>query len=139
MGSVNPRGITLSPTSTFGTKKQDLIVAQVGIRYKRDPETKQATEDIDGYNINVLNPRTGEVQTVKLPRETESQIDKIKKALNENQTVLVSFKGTFKGRFWAMLGDNGRVNMGISATASELEIISIEDYSDDFMDDDIIM
>lgn len=139
MSTVNPRAITLSQTATFGSKKQELTATQIGIRYKRDPETKQATPEIDGYNLNVLSPRTGEIQTVKLPSTVADKFETILSALKSNQTVVVSFNGTFKAKFWAMLGDNGRVNMGISATASELEIISIKDYSDDFMDDDIIM
>ena len=140
MSTVNPRAITLSQTSAFGSKKQELTAPQIGIRYKRDPETKQAPTEIDGYNLNVLSPRTGEVQTVKLPSAVADKYDAIQSALKSNQTVVVSFNGTFKAKFWAMLGDNGRVNMGISATASELEVIRIESIADDdFMDEEIIM
>lgn len=138
MSSLNPRGVTLSQTAAFGTKKQELIVTQTGIRYKRDPETRQATTNVDGYNVNVQSPRTGEVQTVKLPMNVADTISKIKNALESDQIVTVSFKGTFRGKFWAMLGENGRVNQGISATATELEIVEIKDLEDDFMDDDMI-
>lgn len=139
MASVNVRGIALSQTSTFNSKKQELTVAQAGVRYKRDPETHLSTSEVEGYMVNVLAPRTGEVQTVKLPLAVADQFNKIKSALEEDKIVTITFKGTFKAKFWAMLGENGRVNMGISATASELEIASIEDFQEDFLDDDIIV
>lgn len=139
MSSVNPRGVTLSQTSAFGSKKQELTATQIGIRYKRDPETKQATTEIDGYNLNVLSPRTGEVQTVKLPPTVADKYELIQSALKSSQTVIVSFNGTFKAKFWAMKDERNNINMGLSATATELSIISIEDLQDDFMDDEIIM
>jgi hypothetical protein len=141
MASVQTRGIILSQTATFNSKKPDLTVTQVGIRYKRDHETRQATSEVEGYFVNVASPRTGEIQTVKLPPDVSDQISKIRTALQEDQQVIVSFKGTFRGKFWAMIGDNGRVNTGISATATELEIVKIEMINDEYdcFDDDVIM
>lgn len=139
MATVNVRNITLSQTAVLGSKKQELSVTQVGVRYLRDPETRKATAEIEGYYLNVRSPKTGEIQTVKLPLDVADQYTQIKEALTTDQQVIVSFHGTFRGRFWAMLGDNGRVNMGISATASELEIIRIESVDDEFLDDEIIM
>lgn len=139
MSCLNTRGIVLSQTAAFGTKKQDLLVTQTGIRYKRDSATKQPTSDIDGYNINVQSPRTGEIQTVKLPINVADTISKIKTALESEQLVTVTFNGTFKGKFWAMIGDNGRVNQGISATATDVEIVDIKDIQDDCFDDMIDM
>lgn len=139
MATVNVRNITLSQTAVLGSKKQELTVTQAGIRYKRDPETRKATAEIEGYYLNVRSPKTGEVQTAKLPLDVADQYAKIRDALDNDQVVEVSFRGTFKGKFWAMLGDNGRVNAGISATASELEIVKIESVADEFLDDEIIM
>ena len=139
MSYLSPRGVILSQTAAFGTKKQDLVVTQTGIRYKRDPETKQPTSDIDGYNINVQSPRTGEIQTVKLPISVADTINKIKTALEAEQLVTVTFNGTFKGKFWAMIDDNGRVNQGISATATDVEIVDIKDIQDECFDDMIDM
>ena len=139
MASANVRNIVLSQTSAFNSKKQELTVTQVGERYKRDPETKQATKEIEGYMVNVLTPRTGEVQTVKLPLTVKEQFTTIKTALAEEKVVIISFNGTFKAKFWAMKGDDNRINMGLSATATELSIISIEDLHDEFMDDDIVL
>jgi DNA-binding transcriptional MocR family regulator len=136
MASLQTRGITLSQTAAFNSKKQELTATQAGIRYKRDPETRLATSEVEGYFVNVASPRNGEIQTVKLPTNVSDKISRIRTALEEDQQVLVSFKGTFRGKFWAMLGDNGRVNTGISATATELEIVKIEAFDDDLVDFD---
>lgn len=139
MATVNVRNITLSQTVVFNSKKPELTVTQAGIRYKRDPETRQATTELEGYFVNVRSPKSGEIQTVKLPLDVADKYEQIRDALDTDQQVIVSFHGTFRGKFWSMLGDNGRVNAGISATASELEIVKIESVADEFLDDEIIM
>ena len=136
MASLNIRAITLSQTAAFSSKKQELTVTQAGVRYKRDPQTHQPTSEVEGYMVNVRTPRTGEVQTVKLPLEVADTIHKIKSALEDEKLVQVTFKGTFRGRFWAMNDAGGRINMGLSATASALEIVSIEDMQDDILADE---
>ena len=134
MASVNVRRILLPQTTIFGSKKQDLLVSQVADRYKRDPETKETTTEKDGFNITVLSPTTGEPQTVKLPLTVEQEIAKVSKALAEENIVKVSFNGTMRGKFWAMMND-GRLQQGISATATELQVVSIEvPNEDDLLD-----
>lgn len=135
MASLNVRAITLSQTAAFSSKKQELTVTQAGVRYKRDPQTHQPTSEVEGYMVNVRTPRTGEVQTVKLPLEVADTIHKIKSALEDEKLVQVTFKGTFRGRFWAMNDAGGRISMGLTATASALEIVSIEDMQEDILDD----
>jgi len=131
MASLNIRNLTLNQTSAFGTKKPDLAVASVVERYKRDPDTRQATTEVEGYNINVLSPRTGETQTVKLPLDVKETFEKIRESLNKEMVVKVNFNGTFKAKFWAMITPEGRVNQGLTATATELQIVSVEALDDD--------
>ena len=137
MPTVSPRNIKLSQTAIFGTKRKDLICNGVATRFKRDTETHLPTAEVEGYAVNVLSAR-GEVQTVKLPLEVESKIESIRSSLMNDKVVKVSFNGML-GKFWAMQDQNsGRILQGVSATANDMEVISIEDPSeDDFELDDI--
>ena len=138
MPTLSPRDVVLSQTTAFRTKKVDLAVAKVSLRYKRDRETRKATDELDGYNVDVIAPKSGEVQTVKLPLEVAETVKQIQSAIDADMLVTVSFNGTFKGKFYALLND-GRIKQGISATATELSIVKIEAYDDDFADDEIDM
>jgi len=130
MASVTARGIGLSMTSTLGSKRQDVVCVATAQRRKRDPETRQVTDEIEGYAVNVLSAK-GETQTVKLPLESAPVIQEIQEALSADKLVRVSFE-KFVGRFWAMLdATTGRVNQGVSVTASAVKIASIEDPADE--------
>lgn len=131
MASLSVRNILLSQTGAFGSKKPDLTVASVVERFKRDPETHQPTTELEGFNINVISPRTGEVQTVKFGLEVKENYEKIRDGLAHDMIVKVNFNGTFRARFYAMAGENGKINQGLSATATELQIVSVEALDDD--------
>lgn len=133
MASVNVKRVTLSQTAIFSSKKTDLLVSQVVDRFKRDPQTRQVTEEPDGFNLTVLSPSTGEPQTVKLPLELKEEVEKVRAALLADNVVRVSFNGTMRGKFWAMVSD-GRLNQGISATATDMTVVSIEVPDEDYLD-----
>ncbi len=135
----NPRGIRLNQTAVFDTKRKELKCDGVATRFKRDPETKLPTAEIEGYAVNAFTAH-GEVQTVKLPLEVEPKIEEIRNALTKDKIVKVSF-ANLVGKFWAMQDQNsGRLLQGISVTASDVEIISIEDPSEDDIDmDDVVL
>ncbi|WP_026669313.1 hypothetical protein [Butyrivibrio sp. AE3006] len=137
MPTVNPRNVKLSQTAALGSKSRNVTANGVATRFKRDPATNQPTQEIEGYAVNVLSAR-GEVQTVKLPKTTEDQIEQIKTALSEDKVVQVTLDG-FVGKFYAMLDrQTGRLIQGISATATDIKIVSVEDLVEDF-DDEVIM
>ena len=131
MATVTTRGISLSQTATLGSKRSDVVCVATATRYKRDPETRQATESIEGYAVNVLSAK-GEPQTVKLPIDSAPVVNQIHDALNEDKLVRVSFE-KWVGKFWAMLDSNtGRINQGVSVNASAISVVSIEDPEEDF-------
>ena len=130
MSSVNPRNITLSQTSVLGSKKSEVVCTSVQTRFKRDPETRQATDEIEGYAAVVLSAR-GESQTVKLPDTVKDEIVRISEAIQQDKVVKVVFTN-FRGKFWAMNNPNtGKLNQGISVNASDVKVISVEDPSED--------
>ncbi|MCR4598408.1 MAG: hypothetical protein K5678_05180 [Acetatifactor sp.] len=131
MSSVNVRSISLNQTTVLGSKKTEVVLTQLAERYRRDPVTREATTELEGYNVTVQSPRTGEPQTVKLPRDCESVINEIREALAADKVVTVTFNGTFVGKFWAMYTD-GRVKQGVSATATSIAIVSVKDRDDEF-------
>jgi hypothetical protein len=129
--TVNTRNVSLSQTCVLGSKKPDVSVSSVGERYKIDPTTRQRTDVLDGYYVNVYSSR-GEVQTVKLGVNVADKIEEIKKAVEQNKVVQVNFNKTFKAKFYAMIIDS-RLMQGISASATDIQIVSVEDaVFDDF-------
>lgn len=131
--------IKLNQTTIFGSKRKELPVDSVATRFKRDPETHLPTAEIEGYAVNAFTAR-GEVQTVKLPLEVESKIEEIRSALMKEKIVKVTFTNLV-GKFWALLDQNsGRVLQGISTTATDVEIFSIDDPVEDDIDmDDVVL
>lgn len=135
MASVAVRNLLLSQTTVLGTKKSAVVCTGVLERKKRDPETRQVLDELEGYACNVLSGR-GETQTVKLPIDCKDEIVKIREALADDKIVKISFT-KFVGRFWAMIdNDSGRIAQGVSANASGVQLVSVEEpEQDDFMDD----
>ena len=134
MASVNVRNVTLSQTTVLGSKKSEAVCTAVQTRFKRDSESHQPTDEIEGYAANVLSSR-GETQTVKLPESVKEEIDRIKDALAQDKVVKVTFTG-FKGRFWGMMNPlTERVNLGISVTATDIKVASIEDPLEEDFDE----
>jgi hypothetical protein len=137
--TVNSRNIILNQTSVLGSKTPDVSVSSAGERFKIDPTTRQRTDTLIGYYVNVYSAR-GEVQTVKLPLDEKigKEIEKIKSALQQNQIVKVNFgkPSTFKGNFYALNSGNTLLH-GITAAATELNVTSIEEPAFDDTFDDI--
>ena len=127
MASVIPKFVTLK-LSNVAPKSSDktVTVQSVSVRPQYDK---------DGYNLTFYALRSGS-QTVKLPKDVEPQLKKIKEALDHDAFVSVSFgtPSTFRARFYAM-ESGGRVIQGITANAEKLEIVSIEQPDLDDLDD----
>ena len=137
MASINPKFITLK-LCNIAPKSSDktVTVQSVSVRPQYDKRThKPIPDSIDGYNLTFYALRSGS-QTVKLPKDVEPQIKKIKEALDHDAFVSVSFgtPSTFRARFYAM-ESGGRVIQGITANAEKLEIVSIEQPDLDDLDD----
>lgn len=138
--SLNLRDVTLNQTNVLGRRSTVAQVIDTRPRYKIDPQTRQRTDTLDGFNVTIL-AALSKPQDVKLPLEAESVIKQIDEAIhNEGKQVFVSFgspTSTLRGKFYAML-NNGQLVSGLSCTASEITIAKISEESDDYEDDFII-
>ena len=137
MSTITFRDFTLNQTTITGKRKSEVVVVDAHARYKIDPETRQKTTEVDGYSVDIL-AQHGRSQTVKLPKETEKTIGQIIDALKNNMIVSVNFgePSTLVGRCYAM-NNQGSIISGVSACASEINIVRIEadeDYADDVID-----
>jgi len=136
MPTVGIRDFELNQTTLLGRRTTYATVEAVHDRFKRDPETKQATTELDGVNVDVVAVK-GKIQTVKLPASCKETCDKITEALKEHKVVKVNFgekTSTLRGKCYAML-NNGQLLSGVSCTAQEINIVAIEDLLDDGFDD----
>ena len=136
--SIRFRDFTLNQTNVTGRRNPNVVVDAVTPRYKIDKETQQRTNEVDGVNVDIIAAHSM-IQTVKLPLDAKATCDKIAEALRKNQIVTVNFgtPSTLRGKCYAMLR-NGQLFQGVSCTASEINIVSVEDDIDE-MDDDIIL
>ena len=136
MGTIGFRDFELNQTTLTGRRNTYVTVDAVHDRFKRDPETRKATEELDGVNVDIVAAK-GKSQTVKLPLDCKATTDKIAEALRNNKVVKVNFgeKGsTLRGKCYAM-NVNGQLLSGVSCTAQEINIVAIEDLLDDSFDD----
>jgi len=109
-------------------------------RYKVDKATQTRTDEVDGLTADIL-ARNG-IQSVKLPIDAvdEKTFTEITEALASEKVVKVNFgatASTLRGKFYALINKTtGQLVQGISCTASQMNLVSIEEpESDDFADD----
>lgn len=138
MASISFRDFELNQTTITGKRNPNVTVDAVRMRNKIDPETRQRTDEIEGTVVDIV--ARGKIQSVKLPLDTKATVEKIAEALKEHKIVTVNFgetASTLRGRCYAMYQNNQMIQ-GISCTATELNIVGIEDQEvEDF--DDIIL
>lgn len=138
MASISFKDFELNQTNITGKRHPSVMVDAIKFRYKVDPETKQRTEEKDGTAVDIYT-KYGKLQTVKLPEGAVSDetFQQIQQALKERKIVKVNFgstASTLRGRCYAMLS-NGQLIQGVSATATELNLVSIEEPEFDDIDD----
>lgn len=124
---------SLTQTILTGRRTTDVTVDAVHDRFKRDPETRKQTTELEGVNVDIVAAK-GKIQTVKLPLACKETTDRILEALKLNQIVRVNFgekASTLRGRCYAMQTSTGQLLQGVSCTATEINITGIEDVLDD--------
>lgn len=137
MSNLTFRDFSLNQTTILGRRTASVTVDSVAYRYKRDPETRKPTSEMEGVNVDIIAAR-GKCQTVKLPITCKDTVEKISEALRNEKIVKVNFGesgSTLRGRCYAMYA-NGQLLSGVSCTATEINIVAIEEPEDDL--DDII-
>ena len=133
MASIQFKDFSLNQTTITGKRKPEVLVDSVGLRSKIDKATKKPIPDeYEGTKVDIIAAH-GKAQTVKLPMECKDTIDKIAEALRQEKIVKVNFgvpTSTLRGHCYSMIRD-GLLIQGVSCTAEELNIVSIEDAEDD--------
>jgi hypothetical protein len=138
--SIRPHDIVLNQTNITGKRKPTVLVDAVSKRYKIDKETQKRTDEVEGVNVDIIAAHSM-VQTVKLPLSVSATCDEIADALRNNKIVSIDFgkPSTLRGKCYAMLR-NGQLVSGVSCTADTINIVSIEDDSDEmYFDDDMMI
>lgn len=139
MASISFRDFTLNQTNITGRRNPVVTVVETRPRYKIDPQTRQRTDILDGFNIDII-AALGKAQTVKVGLECEETIKKISEALKENNKIVsIDFgtPSTLRGKCYAMM-NNGQLLSGVSATASEVNIVKVEEQEYDDLSDLIV-
>ena len=140
MATLSFRDFDLNQTSITGRRNPNVVVDSFHLSYKIDPDTKQRTDEPDKYVVDII--ARNRLQSVKLPLEAVSTevAKKIQDALATHLVVKVNFganSSTLRGKCYALL-NNGRLYSGISCTATELNVVSIEaPDADDFDEIDL--
>ena len=138
MATISFKDFELNQTCITGKRKPEVLVDSIRMRYKIDPTTKERTDTPDGYSVDILTAR-GKLQTVKLANGaiTDAIAEQISTALSNRKIVKVNFgspASTLRGRCYAMF-NSGQLIQGVSCTATELNIVSIDEPDDDELDD----
>lgn len=136
--SLGLRDVTLNQTNILGRRSTVAQVIDTRPRYKIDPQTRQRTEQLDGYTVTILAAHS-KPQDVKLPLEVEEVIKKIDEEIHQNgKQIFVSFgspTSSLHGKFYAMM-NNGQLVSGLSCTATDISIAKIEEQQEDIIDFD---
>jgi hypothetical protein len=132
MPNLPLRDIGVGINTITGRKVNVQSVVEVHKRFKIDPNTQQRTPELDGYGVDIIAIH-GRTQTVKLSKEHAEIIEKISAALREHKLVKINFgePSTLRGRCYAM-NSNGQLLSGVSCTATEINILAIEDDDIDY-------
>lgn len=139
MSSISFQDFTLNQTAITGKRNTVVNVVAVRPRYKIDNETRQRTDIVEAFTADIVAAH-GKTQSIKLPLDTEPVIKQISDALKDNKIVSASFgePSSLRGKCYAMLDRNSnQLIQGVSCTASEIQLVKIEDPEDDF--DDLII
>ena len=139
MATLNPSGIPLNQTNITGKRTPVVMLTGLRKRYKIDKATQTRTDETEGLTADISARNA--VQSVKLPQDAvdEATFTKITDALEAEKVVKVNFgstASTLRGKFYALISKaSGQLVQGISCTASEMNLVSIEEPEVDEFDD----
>ena len=137
MASLSFKDFDLNQTCITGRRNPVVTLDAIRIRYKTDPVTKQKTDEVDSVVVDII--ARNRIQSVKLPLEAvpTELYEQIENALKAHKVVKANFgtnASTMRGRCYA-LQNNGSIISGISCTATQFNLVSIEEPEMDEYDD----
>lgn len=138
MASINFQDFEISQATITGKKNPVVQILGARLRYKVNPETRQRTEELEGCAVDIA--ARYKLQTVKLPLATKTTVEEIITALENKKIVTANFgktASTLRGKCYALI-NGGQLIQGVSATATEINIVSIDEpETEDFEDMDV--
>lgn len=143
MASLSFKDFDMPQTCITGCRKTTVTLDDFRPRYKIDAETKEKTEEIDCYVADIV--ARNRIQSVKLPKDSVKPevVEQITTALKAKKVVTINFgatASTLRGKCYALINrTTGQLVSGVSCTASELNVVSINEPEIDDFDDDIIL
>lgn len=117
------------------TNAKSMAVNSVGTIYETD-DNGNRTDKVTGYTVTCSAYRGDELK-VKFPIEVESKITDLKKQLENDIEIEISFSG-LKLTPYALKTKSGDVISGVSAKADDFDIVSSK-LDELIVDDDIEM
>lgn len=137
MATLDFKDFDLNQTTITGKRNPVVELDAWRERYKVDSETKQRTDVVEGYVADIV--ARNRIQSVKLPVDAvnEETVKRIKSALEAHKVVKINFgttASTLRGRCYALL-NSGQLIKGVSCTATELNIVAIDEPEADDFDD----
>jgi len=137
MATLTFKDFDLNQTCITGRRNPVVTLDAIRIRYKTDAVTKQRTDEQDGYVVDII--ARNRIQSVKLPLDAVSTelYEQIETALKNHKVVKVNFgtnSSTMRGKCYALIS-NGSLLSGISVTATQFNLVSIEEPEMDEYDD----
>ncbi len=114
------------------TGDRSLQVNSVSIRNAIDGEGHR-TEEVVGYNLNCA-ARKGDTLTVKFPLSVKTKFEELKKLLDDDAEVTVSFTN-LKLTAYALQSKSGELLSGVSAKEDDFKIENTHLDDDDFADE----
>ena len=136
MATLDFKDFDLNQTTITGKRNPTVQADAFRERYKLDSETKQRTDTVEGYVVDIV--ARNRIQSVKLPVDAVNleTVKQIKTALEAHKVVKINFgttASTLRGRCYALL-NSGQLIKGVSCTASELNLVSIDEPEADDLD-----
>ncbi len=131
MPSLTPSGIPLNQTNITGRRNPVVTLNGLRKRNKIDKDTQTRTDELEGFTADICARNA--IQSVKLPIDAidEATFTKITEALSADKVVKINFgatASTLRGKFYALISKStGQLIQGISCTASEMNLVSIEE------------
>ena len=117
------------------TNAKSMAVNSVGTIYETDDDGNR-TEKVTGYTVTCSAYRGDELK-VKFPIEVESKITDLRRQLENDVEIEISFSG-LKLTPYALKAKSGDVISGVSAKADDFDIVSTK-LDELMLDDDIVI
>lgn len=139
MATLNPSVIPLNQTNITGRRNPVVTLNSLRKRYKTNKQTQERTDELEGFTADICARNS--LQSVKLPIDAvdESTFNKINEALEAEKIVKINFgatASTLRGKYYGLINKStGLLVQGISCTATELNLVAIEDPEADDIDE----